>query len=44
MIKCKLLSERHFEPTRFLAPQPLLVTMSLNSIGSLKLQIVVSWL
>ncbi|KAI6206680.1 hypothetical protein M3Y94_00939900 [Aphelenchoides besseyi] len=44
MIKSKVLSERHFDPTKFFAPQPLLVTMNLNSIGSLKLKFVVSWL
>lgn len=44
VLKNKLLSERHFDPTRFFVSQPLLVTMSLNAIGSLKLQMVISWL
>ncbi|KAI6220337.1 PL48 domain-containing protein [Aphelenchoides fujianensis] len=44
LIKSKLLSERHFDPVKFFAPQPLLVTMNLNSTGSLKLKMIVTWL
>ncbi|CAD5227389.1 unnamed protein product [Bursaphelenchus xylophilus] len=44
LIRSVKLAEKSFDPTKFFSPQPQLVTMNLNSLGSLKLQMVVSWL
>lgn len=44
LIRSRVLSERNFDPLKFFSPQPQLITMNLNAIGSLKLQMVVSWL
>lgn len=42
--KSKCLNERNFDATKFFAPQPQLVTMNLNTFGSIKLQLIVTWL
>ncbi|CAD5221313.1 unnamed protein product [Bursaphelenchus okinawaensis] len=44
LIRSVKLAEKSFDPTKFFSPQPQLVTMNLNALGSLKLQMVVSWL
>uniref|UniRef100_A0A915N2F7 FAM65 N-terminal domain-containing protein n=1 Tax=Meloidogyne javanica TaxID=6303 RepID=A0A915N2F7_MELJA len=43
-LRARCLSERQFDPAKFAAAQPQLVTMNLNSSGSLKLRLVVTWL
>uniref|UniRef100_A0A914L7Z2 FAM65 N-terminal domain-containing protein n=1 Tax=Meloidogyne incognita TaxID=6306 RepID=A0A914L7Z2_MELIC len=43
-LRARCLSERQFDPAKFAAAQPQLVTMNLNSSGSLKLRLIVTWL
>jgi hypothetical protein len=43
-LKVEKLNQKLFDPLKFIAHQPQLVTMNLNSIGSIKLQMVVTWL
>ncbi|KAL3110172.1 hypothetical protein niasHT_015775 [Heterodera trifolii] len=43
-LKSRCLNERQFDPAKFALAQPQLVTMNLNSAGSIKLRLVVTWL
>lgn len=43
-LRSRCLNERQFDPAKFAIAQPQLVTMNLNTVGSIKLQLVVQWL